>query len=138
MPKKEKARIIEQMQKVNSQSQSNALSYVLQNEQDVVLAVVSSHQMTCDLPLSRVSQMREMALQLSNYINCPANMVSLTVSECKDIKSHLTADQFLRLSLVETTMNADFGFKISFKPILCVFVCVCVCVCVFVCVCVCM
>ncbi|XP_076459037.1 uncharacterized protein LOC143292539 [Babylonia areolata] len=74
VPKKEKARIIEQMQKVNSQSQSNALSNILQNEQDVVHSVIASHQMTCDLSLTRVSQMRGLALQLGNYINCPANM----------------------------------------------------------------
>ena len=77
VPKKEKARIIEQMQKVNSQSQSTALSTILQNEQDVVHAVINAHHMTCDLSLSRVSQMRDHALQLSNYINCPANMVSV-------------------------------------------------------------
>ncbi|KAL8587714.1 hypothetical protein ACOMHN_020932 [Nucella lapillus] len=74
VPKKEKARIIEQMQKVNSQSQSNALSNLLQNEQDVVHSVIASHQMTCDLSLTRVSQMRDLALQMGNYISCPANM----------------------------------------------------------------
>ena len=76
VPKKEKARIIEQMQRVNSQSQASALSTILQNEQDVVHAVINAHRMTCDLSLGRVSQMRDHALQLSNYINCPANMVS--------------------------------------------------------------
>lgn len=82
VPKKEKARIIEQMQKVNSQSQSTALSTILQNEQDVVHAVINAHHMTCDLSLSRVSQMRDHALQLSNYINCPANMVSVFKVPC--------------------------------------------------------
>nr|KAG5713450.1 hypothetical protein BaRGS_024998 [Batillaria attramentaria] len=74
VPKKEKARIIEQMQKVNSQSQATALSTILQNEQDVVHAVINAHRQTCDLPLARVSQLRDQALQISNYINCPANM----------------------------------------------------------------
>ena len=79
VPKKEKARIIEQMQKVNSQSQTNALNTMLQNETDVVHAVINAHHITCDLSLLRVAQMRDHALQLNNYINCPANMVSLSV-----------------------------------------------------------
>lgn len=77
VPKKEKARIIEQMQKVNSQSQSSALYTMLQNEQDVVHAVINAHRQTCDLTLVRVCQMREHALQLSDYINCPANIVRI-------------------------------------------------------------
>lgn len=74
VPKKEKARIIEQMQKVNSQSQATALSSILQNEQDVVHAVINAHRQTCELPLARVCHLRQQALQINNYINCPANM----------------------------------------------------------------
>ncbi|KAK7112386.1 hypothetical protein V1264_011852 [Littorina saxatilis] len=100
VPKKEKARIIEQMQKVNSQSQTNALATMLQNEQDVVHAVINAHQMTCDLSLLRVSQMRDHALQLNNYINCPANMAC-------PLNNHIAQD---------TNKNDIDEFSESFTP----------------------
>ena len=79
MPKKEKARIIEQMQKVNSNSHTTALCTLLQNEQEVVHTVVHAHQMTSDLSLSRVLHMRSMALNNGGgYVNCPANMVGVS------------------------------------------------------------
>ncbi|XP_071103574.1 uncharacterized protein [Haliotis cracherodii] len=74
VPKKEKARIIEQMQKVNSQSQTIALSTILQNETDVIQAVVNSHQLTCEFTALRVHKMRENSLQTNEYLNCPAHM----------------------------------------------------------------
>lgn len=71
------------MQKVNSQSQSTALYSMLENEADVVHSVINAHRQTCDMSLARVQQLREHALQLSDFISCPANMVG----ECKCLLS---------------------------------------------------
>ncbi|KAK6166770.1 hypothetical protein SNE40_023392 [Patella caerulea] len=74
VPKKEKARIIEQMQKVSSQSTVTALISILQNEQDVLQSVFNAHRQTCDFSQFRVQQMRELAFQDNRYVDCPAHM----------------------------------------------------------------
>ncbi|ESP04319.1 hypothetical protein LOTGIDRAFT_136477, partial [Lottia gigantea] len=74
VPKKEKARIIEQMQKVSSQSTSSAILSILSNEQDVVQAVFNAHRQTCDFSQFRVQQMRELAFQDNKYVDCPTHM----------------------------------------------------------------
>lgn len=74
VPKKEKARIIEQMHKQNSASQSSELNSLLSNDIDVLQAVVTSHRQTCDISQLRAQQMREIALRNGEYLNCPANM----------------------------------------------------------------
>lgn len=76
VPKKEKARIIEQMQKKNLASQSSELNSLLSNDLDIVQAVVTAHCHTCDITQFRAYQMRDVALMKQEYINCPANMVS--------------------------------------------------------------
>ncbi|BFZ21718.1 hypothetical protein BsWGS_24757 [Bradybaena similaris] len=74
VPKKEKARIIEQMQKKNLASQSSELNSLLSNDLDIVQAVVTAHCHTCDITQFRAYQMRDVALMKQEYINCPANM----------------------------------------------------------------
>ena len=76
VPKKEKARIIEQMQKKSMASQVTELNTLLTNDLDVVHAVVTSHRHTCDMTQFRAHQLRDLALQKQEYVSCPANMVS--------------------------------------------------------------
>ncbi|XP_060074252.1 ecdysone-induced protein 75B, isoforms C/D-like [Ylistrum balloti] len=74
VPKKEKARIIEQMQKMNSQTPTHQLSGVLQNPLDLVQHVINAHRQTCAFTLDRVKTMRQAALQTGEFVNCPAQM----------------------------------------------------------------
>lgn len=74
VPKKEKARIIEQMQKMNSQIPSHQLSGVLQNPMDLVQHVIAAHRQTCAFTLDRVKSMRQAAVQTGEFVNCPAQM----------------------------------------------------------------
>ncbi|KAL8565455.1 hypothetical protein ACOMHN_049432 [Nucella lapillus] len=109
VPKKEKMRIIEQMQRVNSQSQSNALATLLQDEHDVVQSVLSSHQKTCELSLARVVQMRSQALQSNRYINCPANMACpLNNSLAQDANKN-DLDEFSESFTPAIKSVVDFG-----------------------------
>lgn len=78
VPKKEKARIIEQMQKKNLASQSSELNTLLANDCDVMQAVVASHNRTCDISQLQAHQMHELALHNQEYVSCPANMVIYT------------------------------------------------------------
>ncbi|KAL3855140.1 hypothetical protein ACJMK2_014365 [Sinanodonta woodiana] len=83
VPKKEKARIIEQMQRSSLQTAATQLSTVLMNPQDLVQAVINAHHQTCSLTLSKAREMREEALQKNGYIDCPAHMacpLNLTLS----------------------------------------------------------
>ncbi|WAR09967.1 E75-like protein [Mya arenaria] len=73
VPKKEKARIIEQMQKSNLQMVATAMTSVL-SQQDLVQAVIMAHQQTCDLGPEKVKVMREIALLQNDYVDCPAHM----------------------------------------------------------------
>ncbi|KAL5006017.1 hypothetical protein ScPMuIL_017175 [Solemya velum] len=74
VPKKEKARIIEKMQKVNSHYQASQLTNVLLNSQDLLQTVVNAHKQTWQLTLDKVRIMRENALQQNAFVDCPAQM----------------------------------------------------------------
>lgn len=76
VPKKEKARIIEQMQKSNLQMAATALSTAL-STQDLVQSVILAHHQTCDLGPEKAKVMREIALLQNDYVECPAHMVML-------------------------------------------------------------
>jgi nuclear receptor subfamily 1 group D protein 3 len=76
VPKKEKARIIEQMQKNTIHSQTSQMMTMFQNSRDLIQAIVSAHHHTCVFTLSNVGQMREEAIKNNNFVNCPAHMVS--------------------------------------------------------------
>lgn len=73
VPKKEKARIIEQMQKSNLQMAATALSEAL-SSQDLVQAVILAHRQTSDLGPEKAKVMREIALLKNDYVECPAHM----------------------------------------------------------------
>ena len=75
VPKKEKARIIEQMQKVNLQSATTQMSSILISTQDLVQSVIVAHKQTCDLYQEKVRMMRDIAMMKNDYVDCPAHMV---------------------------------------------------------------
>ena len=75
VPKKEKARIIEQMQKVNLQSATTQMSSILISTQDLVQSVIVAHKQTCDLYQEKVAMMRDIAMMKNDYVDCPAHMV---------------------------------------------------------------
>ncbi|KAH9523789.1 Nuclear hormone receptor e75 [Bulinus truncatus] len=74
VPKKEKARIIEQMQRKNLASQTSELNILLESDHDMVSAVVTSHRHTCDISQFKAQQMRDLALHNQEFVTCPANM----------------------------------------------------------------
>ncbi|XP_048774693.1 uncharacterized protein LOC125679482 isoform X2 [Ostrea edulis] len=74
VPKKEKARIIEQMQKNTIHSQTSQMMTMFQNSRDLIQAIVSAHHHTCVFTLGNVGQMREEAIKNNNFVNCPAHM----------------------------------------------------------------
>lgn len=74
VPKKEKARIIEQMQKVNLQSATTQMSSILISTQDLVQSVIVAHKQTCDLYQEKVAMMRDIAMMKNDYVDCPAHM----------------------------------------------------------------
>lgn len=78
VPKKEKARIIEQMQKNTMHSQTSQMMTMFQNSRDLIQAIVGAHHHTCVFTLNTVRQMREEAIKNNNYVNCPAQMVNKT------------------------------------------------------------
>ena len=75
VPKKEKARIIEQMQKSNLQMATTVMSSVM-SAQDLVQTVILAHRQTSDLGQDKVKLMREIALLQNDYVDCPAHMVT--------------------------------------------------------------
>ncbi|KAL4217416.1 Ligand binding domain protein [Mactra antiquata] len=100
VPKKEKARIIEQMQKSNLQMAATALSDAL-TTQDLVQSVILAHQQTSDLGSEKVKVMREIALLKNDYVDCPAHMAC-------PLNSHATGDM---------TDNQEWGdFSEFFAP----------------------
>ena len=77
VPKKEKARIIEQMQKVNLQVATTQMSSILISTQDLVQSVILAHKQTCDLYQEKVQMMRDIAMMKNSFVDCPAHMVSI-------------------------------------------------------------
>lgn len=77
VPKKEKARIIEQMQKNTMHSQTSQMMTMFQNSRDLIQAIVTAHHHTCVFTHGNVRQMREDAIKNNNFVNCPAQMVKI-------------------------------------------------------------
>ncbi|XP_052237531.1 uncharacterized protein LOC127848901 isoform X1 [Dreissena polymorpha] len=73
VPKKEKARIIEQMQKSNLAMVVTAMTSAL-SQQDLVQSVILAHHQTCDLGPQKVKVMRDISLLQNDYVDCPAQM----------------------------------------------------------------
>ena len=75
VPKKEKAKIIEQMQRVNIQTQGHMLNAVLENESEVVQKIINAHMKHCEYTRSKIKGFLEKAWGQQQYVNCPAHMV---------------------------------------------------------------
>ena len=72
VPKREKAKIIEQMQKVNAQSQVSVLNTLLENEGDVIQKIIEAHFRLCDFTRAKFRSFFEKAWSDPKFVNCPA------------------------------------------------------------------
>ena len=76
VPKKEKAKILEQMAKVNQQSQHMLLSSVLdQQPAQFVQKIIDAHLAICPFSQSKFAAFYEKAWSSPDFIDCPAHMV---------------------------------------------------------------
>ena len=76
VPKKEKAKIMEQMKRVNAQSQMSALHSSLENDQDFLDKIIKAHYHNCDYTNDKVRELIDRAWLHPQFVNCPAHMVS--------------------------------------------------------------
>ena len=76
VPKKEKAKILEQMQKVNSTAKSAVLGAILDNPGQVIRQVIEAHMSISLFTHAKVKVMMERLWQHPEFVNCPAHMVS--------------------------------------------------------------
>ena len=80
VPKKEKAKILEQMKRVNAQSQLHALDVTLHSDPDFVSKIVTAHLRNSDFTHDKTEKLVERAWANPEYIDCPAHMVSTTLT----------------------------------------------------------
>ncbi|XP_064646032.1 uncharacterized protein LOC135499282 [Lineus longissimus] len=73
VPKKEKAKIMEQMQKVNLNSQFNYLSAILQNETNIIQQTIKAHVQTCEFTREKFERFQKKAWQKPVFVDCPAH-----------------------------------------------------------------
>jgi hypothetical protein len=76
VPKKEKAKIMEQMQKVNLNSQFNYLNAILQNETNIIQQTIKAHVQTCEYTREKFERFQKKAWQKPVFVDCPAHRVS--------------------------------------------------------------
>ena len=76
VPKKEKAKIMEQMKRVNAQSQMNLVDSTLDSDPDFLTKIVRAHFQNCDFTREKLRDMCAKAYASPDYIACPAHMVS--------------------------------------------------------------
>ena len=89
VPKKEKAKILEQMMRVNAQSQLNALDLTLESDPDFIRKIVSAHFRNCDFTRDKIQKLSEKAWAKPEYIHCPAHMVGSALDifvECPKVR----------------------------------------------------
>ncbi|CAH1789845.1 unnamed protein product [Owenia fusiformis] len=116
VPKKEKAKIMEQMQKVNSQSQISLLSSILKNETDMVSQIVMSHMKTTDFTKEKIELLTKKAwenpefITVPQYLACPLNSPTGDNGVAEDMSSNF----------IPSIKNVvDFAKQIPGFPILC-------------------
>ena len=83
VPKKEKAKILEQMMRVNAQSQLNALDLTLESDPDFIRKIVTAHFRNCDFTRDKIQKLSEKAWTKPEYIHCPAHMVGVGVGQAR-------------------------------------------------------
>lgn len=74
VPKREKAKILEQMQKVNAQLQGNLLNDALGDPSEVTEQVIAAHQQYCDFTHAKFKSLFEKAWKNPKFVDCPAHM----------------------------------------------------------------
>ena len=76
VPKREKAKILAAMQKVNASSQEKQLSAELEDEMRLFQSVVQAHEETCEFTSDKIAPMIERARVDPVYARCPSGLVS--------------------------------------------------------------
>lgn len=80
VPKREKAKILAAMQKVNQNSQEKQLSEQLEDENRLLATILQAHEETCDYTKEKVAPLVARARTQPVFANCPPQMVSLAQS----------------------------------------------------------
>jgi len=76
VPKREKAKILEQMQRVNDvQCRSTAIDAVLGSSSQLINNIVHAHMATCEFTKAKVKQFKQAAWFRGEFVLCPAQMV---------------------------------------------------------------
>ena len=78
MPKREKAKILAAMQKVNANSADLNLAKVLEDEHTISATIAKAHDETCDYTHDKVAPLIDAARSRPVYAQCPPQMVSVT------------------------------------------------------------
>lgn len=78
VPKREKAKILAAMQKVNANSQEKQLCVELEDEMRLFETVVRAHEETCDFTAEKVAPMIERARLDPIVAHCPSGLVSIS------------------------------------------------------------
>ncbi|CAG2102696.1 unnamed protein product [Medioppia subpectinata] len=90
VPKREKAKILAAMQKVNANSQQKALCVELEDENRLLTTIIKAHEETCDYTRDKVAQLIDRARTQPVYAHCPPQMrFETTVSYKGDSHSTL-------------------------------------------------
>nr|XP_027198453.1 ecdysone-induced protein 75B-like isoform X1 [Dermatophagoides pteronyssinus] len=71
VPKREKAKILAAMQKVNAHSLEKALSLLLEDEQNLMQSIIRAHDETCDYTKEKVIPLLDQARSRPIYAQCP-------------------------------------------------------------------
>ncbi|RWS12475.1 Nuclear hormone receptor E75-like protein [Dinothrombium tinctorium] len=74
VPKREKAKILAAMQKVNQNSQEKQLNEQLEDENRLLASIIEAHEETCDYTREKVAPLIEMARTQPVYAHCPPQM----------------------------------------------------------------
>lgn len=77
VPKSEKARIMKQMQMVNSQGPTSEFDNLMQNTDEIVRSVLEAHQKTNEYSRERLHNLRKAAIENNNF---ECNVLEQTVS----------------------------------------------------------
>jgi nuclear receptor subfamily 1 group D protein 3 len=74
VPKREKAKILAAMQKVNANSQEKALCLELEDENRLLATIIKAHEETCDYTREKVAPLIERSRTQPVYAHCPPQM----------------------------------------------------------------
>lgn len=74
VPKREKAKILAAMQKVNQNSQEKQLNEQLEDENKLLSTILEAHDETCDYTKEKVAPLLERARSQPVFAQCPSQM----------------------------------------------------------------